>query len=59
MSYQISCYSDRAMQHRESAQDTIGEALDKYPAPTGREVAFARHSESRDLDAYGCQTTPP
>jgi|GEM_PF-6772981 len=33
--------------------DMIGEVLVGYPAPTGDEVAFARHSDDARLNAYG------
>lgn len=54
MAYQINYYADRAMRRPAAESDTIGDgALLRYPAPTGKEVAYARHSENRQLDAYG------
>lgn len=56
MAYQINYYADRAMRHREVDTDTVGDRsilLGHYPAPTGGEVALARHSENKELDLYG------
>lgn len=53
MAYQINYYVDRAMRRLGVDADTIGDALDRYPAPTGNEVAYARHSDNPSLNAYG------
>ena len=53
MAYQINYYGSRDMQKMSVDTDQIGDVLDKYPAPTGNEVAYARHSDNSTLDAYG------
>ena len=52
--YQITYYRDRAMTRRAADSDTISDAaIAKYPAPTGRETAVARHSDDPSLTRYG------
>jgi len=56
MAYQINYYSDRAMRRREADSDMVGDdsvLLNRYPAPTGDEVVYARHSNDPSLNAYG------
>lgn len=54
MAYQINYYTDRAMRRPGIETDNIGDAaLLRYPAPKGNEVAYARHNNNPDLNAYG------
>lgn len=53
MAYQINYYADRAMRRRMTDSDTIGDILPNFPAPDGREAAYARHSDDASRNVYG------
>lgn len=53
MAYDIRYYSDRAMRNVMPDCDKIGDWIERYPAPTGKETAFAGHSSDKSLSKYG------
>lgn len=54
MAYQITYYADRAMLRPMPDTDQLSDAaFARYPAPTGNETAFARHSDNPELNRYG------